>query len=97
MEPGQGARSRRGGPSAPRRRTARTFRCEQCGLVIGRDENAALNLASLVKRHVAGSGPETLNGRGADCKTGPGPAGGCEASASHRPSTPGQTRTFAQK
>ncbi|WP_432177258.1 hypothetical protein [Streptomyces sp. NBC_00063] len=28
-----------------------------CGLVLDRDENAALNLAALVKRHVAGSGP----------------------------------------
>ncbi|MFF2149083.1 zinc ribbon domain-containing protein, partial [Kitasatospora sp. NPDC058190] len=70
-------------PKLPLR--VRTFSCEQCGLVIDRDENAALNLASLVKRHVAGSGPETRNGRGADRKTGPGPAGGREASTSHRP------------
>jgi putative transposase len=48
----------------------RTYICESCGLVIDRDENAARNLAALVKRHVAGSGPETENGRGADRKTG---------------------------
>ncbi|MCX5442783.1 IS607 family element RNA-guided endonuclease TnpB [Streptomyces sp. NBC_00063] len=49
----------------------RTYVCETCGLVLDRDENAALNLAALVKRHVAGSGPETRNGRGADRKTPP--------------------------
>ncbi|OPG09145.1 zinc ribbon domain-containing protein [Microbispora sp. GKU 823] len=63
----------------------RTFACGACGLVIDRDRNAALNLASLVK-HVAGSGPETVNGRGADRKAGPSPAGGCEASTPHRAS-----------
>ena len=47
----------------------RTFTCQACGLVIDRDRNAALNLASLVK-HVAGSGPETINGRGADVRPG---------------------------
>jgi IS605 OrfB family transposase len=61
----------------------RTYACEGCGLVIGRDENAALNLAALVKRHVAGSGPETENRRGADRKTGPRPAGGDETSTRH--------------
>jgi putative transposase len=34
----------------------RTYRCEQCGLRIDRDLNAALNLAALAN-HVAGSGP----------------------------------------
>jgi putative transposase len=48
---------------------ARTFICESCGLVLDRDINAAVNLAHLV---VAGSGPETENGRGADHKTRPG-------------------------
>jgi putative transposase len=62
----------------------RTYVCEGCGLSMDRDENAALNLASLVERTVAGSGPETINGRGADHKTPPGGAGGCEASTSHR-------------
>ncbi|MEV4074738.1 IS607 family element RNA-guided endonuclease TnpB [Nonomuraea fuscirosea] len=63
--------------------SARTFTCETCGLVIDRDRNAALNLASLA-RQVAGSGPETLNGRGADRKTPPGGAGGRETSTPHR-------------
>lgn len=47
----------------------RTFTCTECGLVLDRDLNAAINLAKLVERTVAGSGPETLNGRGADRKT----------------------------
>jgi putative transposase len=75
----------------------RTYVCDECGLILDRDENAALNLASLVKRQVAGSGPETRNGRGADQKTGPGPAGGRETSTSHRTSQgSGQARTFVQ-
>lgn len=61
----------------------RMFVCEACGLRIDRDRNAALNLASLVKR-VAGSGPETVNGRGADRRSPPGGAGGREASTPHR-------------
>jgi IS605 OrfB family transposase len=75
----------------------RTFVCDECGLVLDRDENAALNLAALVERQVAGSGPETRNGRGADRKTGPSPAGGRETSTSYRTSRGSdQTRTFAQ-
>ncbi|MCA2176571.1 transposase, partial [Nonomuraea glycinis] len=62
----------------------RTYVCEGCGLSMDRDENAARNLASLVERTVAGSGPETRNGRGADHKTPPGGAGGRETSTSHR-------------
>jgi IS605 OrfB family transposase len=62
----------------------RTFTCEHCGLVLDRDESAALNLAALVKRHVAQSGWETVNGRGADRKTGHRPAGGVEASTPHQ-------------
>jgi IS605 OrfB family transposase len=54
----------------------RTYTCEPCGLVLDRDHNAALNLAQLVERTVAGSGPETQNGRGADRKTAPRAAGG---------------------
>lgn len=47
----------------------RTYRCEQCGLEIDRDLNAAFNLAAygrrvLEQQHVAGSGPETRNARG---------------------------------
>jgi putative transposase len=61
-------------PKLPLR--VRVYVCEYCGLVLDRDENAALNLAALVKRHVAGSGPEKRNGRGADRKTEPRSAGG---------------------
>ncbi|QBS38207.1 transposase [Thermaerobacter sp. FW80] len=50
-------------PSLPL--SQRTFRCEECGLVLDRDENAARNLAALVAA-VAGSGPETKNARGRD-------------------------------
>jgi putative transposase len=66
------------------RLSERTYVCTTCGLVLDRDENAARNLASLVKRVVAGSGPETENGRGADRKTRPVRAGGREASTPHR-------------
>lgn len=40
-----------------------------CGMVADRDLNAAINLAEYGNRQVAGSGPETPNGRGADRKT----------------------------
>ena len=36
----------------------RVYHCEECGLVIDRDVNAAINI------QVAGSAPETLNARG---------------------------------
>ena len=50
----------------------RTYQCSTCGLVLDRDLNAAYNLAALAARvDVAGSGPETVNGRGADRKTPP--------------------------
>ena len=49
----------------------RTFTCEGCGLPLDRDLNAARNLAKLAE-HVAQSGWETLNARGADRKTQPG-------------------------
>ena len=45
----------------------RVFRCDACGLVLDRDENAARNLAALAAA-VAGSGPETLNARGLDVR-----------------------------
>jgi putative transposase len=48
----------------------RTYACTSCGMVADRDLNAARNLAEYGNRLVAGSGPETLNGRGADPKTG---------------------------
>jgi IS605 OrfB family transposase len=69
-----------GAVKAKLRLSERTFVCTECGLMLDRDENAALNLAALVKRTVAGSGPETENGRGADRETRPGRAGGCEVS-----------------
>jgi putative transposase len=50
----------------------RTCACAACGLVADRDVNAARNLAEYGNRLVAGSGPETLNGRGADRQTPPG-------------------------
>ncbi|MFI9837047.1 IS607 family element RNA-guided endonuclease TnpB [Nonomuraea sp. NPDC051941] len=37
----------------------RTYVCKSCGLSIDRDRNAAINLTTLVKRTVAGGGPET--------------------------------------
>jgi putative transposase len=40
----------------------RTYRCEHCGLVLDRDENAARNLAA-VAGHVVASGAETINAR----------------------------------
>jgi putative transposase len=43
--------------------SARVFACDDCGLVIDRDLNAARNLATLVNLLIAGSGPETINAR----------------------------------
>jgi putative transposase len=48
----------------------RTFTCEACGHRIDRDLNAARNLARLAQ-HVAQSGWETRNARGADRRTQP--------------------------
>jgi len=45
----------------------RVFRCDACGFVLDRDENAARNLAARAAA-VAGSGPETLNARGRDVR-----------------------------
>jgi len=83
--------SRCGVVKAKLRLFERIFVCTACGLVVDRDENAAINLASLVERVVAGSGPETRNGRGADHKTRSARAGGCEASTPHR-AIPAQVR-----
>ena len=44
--------------------SVRTYVCTECGLVLDRDLNAARNLAVLGEVMVAGSGPETVNGRG---------------------------------
>ncbi|MBO2465792.1 RNA-guided endonuclease TnpB family protein [Actinomadura violacea] len=53
-------------PSLPL--SERTYRCEACGLVLGRDVNAAINL-----RDLAASGAERQNACGGDVR--PGPAG----------------------
>jgi putative transposase len=45
----------------------RTFTCPDCGLVIDRDHNAAVNLKHLVAARTS----ETVNARGADRKTAP--------------------------
>jgi putative transposase len=66
------------------RLSERVFACTECGLTLDRDRNAAVNLASLVKQVVAGSGSETKNGRRADRKTRPVRAGGNEASTPHQ-------------
>ena len=46
----------------------RMYACTACGLVLDRDENAAVNLARYGEQVIAGSGPE-INGRGAGRKT----------------------------
>lgn len=51
-----------GAAKAKLARSERTYRCECCGLVLDRDENAARNLAALAER-VAASGAETENAR----------------------------------
>jgi putative transposase len=74
----------------------RTNRCERCGLVLDRDENAARNLATLLHTGagmevVAGSGPETRNARGADVRPGLAgqTAGNREAGTGRRPGQAG--------
>ncbi|MFA3843125.1 RNA-guided endonuclease TnpB family protein [Streptomyces aureus] len=68
----------------------RTYECDACGLVIDRDENAALNLAALAAAAVTGTGvaadqdtaPAASKPRGADRKT--------RATARSRKATGGQ-------
>ncbi len=57
----------------------RTYRSQSCGLVLDRDLNAAIYLAGWAHAHVTVSAAETLTACGADRKTWPRPAGGCEA------------------
>ncbi len=58
----------------------RIFTCEHCGLALDRDHNAAINLKQYVDLEWPG---DAKTGRGADQKTGPGPAGGCETPTPH--------------
>lgn len=59
----------------------RTFTCHACGLVLDRDLNAALNLKQYVDLEWPG---DAKTGRGADQKTKPSLAGGCETPTPHR-------------
>jgi len=68
----------------------RVFRCDACELVLGRDENAARNLAALAAA-VAGSGPETLNARGRDVRPAGTQAVPEETGSRHRHALPGKT------
>jgi putative transposase len=61
----------------------RTFRCDACGLVLDRDENAARNLAAIAVA-VAGSGPETENARGRGVRPAAGQAVPDEAGSRQR-------------
>jgi IS605 OrfB family transposase len=71
----------------------RSYACAACGIVLDRDVNAAVNLAEYGNRQVAGSGPETENGRGADRKT----TSGSQVAVKRQPGTPhgGKTGTAA--
>jgi putative transposase len=71
----------------------RTFRCEQCHLVLDRDANAARNLAGLVTSIGTGSGPGTglgdeANARGEE-RLQAGPSGRC--SSANREGGTGET------
>ena len=70
----------------------RTFTCEVCGLRVDRDLNAARNLAKLAQ-HVAQSGWETPNARGADQRTQPAGQVAVKREASIGPSCSGQAGT----
>jgi putative transposase len=80
-------------PSLPLRK--RTFTCGECGLVMDRDENAAVNLRQLVMgAGVAGyPGPRGPNARGADRKT---PHAG-RVALKREPGTTGKTRTVPRQ
>jgi IS605 OrfB family transposase len=73
----------------------RTYACTACGAALDRDLNAALNLAEYGRQQIAGSGPETLNGRGADRQTASGP----QVAVKRQPGTAraGQTGTVPRQ
>ena len=58
----------------------RVYHCEECGLVIDRDLNAAINI------QVAGSAPETLNARGGSVRQARPKGGTMRHPAKHEPS-----------
>lgn len=70
----------------------RTYTCANCGLVIDRDRNAAINLARLGENQPRPTGSGPVTGRGADHKTEPALAGGNETSTPHGTNA-GQTGT----
>ncbi|ABW11054.1 putative transposase IS891/IS1136/IS1341 family [Parafrankia sp. EAN1pec] len=75
----------------------RTFSCPSCGLVIDRDENAAVNLARLVDREYIG---DVKTARGADRKTNaPAPPARRRVAVKREPGTAktGQTRGASPK
>jgi putative transposase len=75
----------------------RTFTCKSCGLVIDRDENAAINLKHLVDREYIG---DVKTARGADRKTdAPAPPARRRVAVKREPSTAkaGQTRGASPK
>ncbi len=67
----------------------RIYRCQSCGLVLDRDLNAAIYLAGWAHPDVTVSAAETLTACGADRKTWPRPAGGCEAGTGIAPEPTG--------
>ncbi len=81
-------------PSLPLRK--RVFTCLGCGLVMDRDENAAVNLKQLAGAGVAGyPGPSGPNARGADRKTHPG--GRVAVKREPRTASAGQTGTVPRQ
>jgi hypothetical protein len=72
--------SKCGSVKAKRSLSERTYTCEDCGLVMGRDLNAAINI------QVAGSAPETLNAHGATVRRGSLSGCGTRAAAKCEPS-----------
>jgi Putative transposase DNA-binding domain len=88
-----------GGVRAKLTLSERTYVCDVCAMVTGRDVNAALNLAQYGRNElrIAGSGAEIENGHGADRKDRACPAGGCEASTRHRVSGSDRDRPLARR